>query len=419
MCILVFMRITAPFFIFLFFLSGLCAAPKVATGIEVLMTPEYQHLIKNKRVGLITNQTGITGRLQSNIDWIRSQREPLNVHLTALFAPEHGINGSSHAAESIIDAKNEDIPVYSLHGKSKRPSKDMLKNIDVLIFDIQDIGSRSYTYGTTLYYVMEEAAKQSIPVIVADRPNPINGLVVDGPMLEPKWRSFLGYINVPYVHGMTFGELARYFNEEYEVGCRLTVVPMKGWKRNMTFADTDLPWIPTSPNIPEATTAYHYPMTGILGELNLVSIGIGHTLPFKVVGTPWIDPVRFAEKLNQQKLPGVYFQPFYFKPFYGTYAKKECAGVLIVVTDHLRFQPVSTQYMIIGLLKSLYPKEFKAALKKSARNKDTFNKVNGTDRPYKMIETNPYPGWSLREIDQKERKLFMKKRAKYLIPSYS
>ncbi len=413
------MRIAAFMLFFLAAFSPLLSSPKVMTGIEVLMTPEYQYLIRNKRIGLVTNQTGVTSRLQSSIDWIRSHKEALGVHLGALFAPEHGINGASHAGDLIGDSKKTRIPVYSLHGKNKRPTKEMLKNIDVLVFDIQDIGSRSYTYGTTLFYLMEEAARHKIPVIVADRPNPINGVVVDGPMLEPKWRSFLGYVNVPYVHGMTSGELAKFFNEEYKVNCDLTVVPMKGWNRRMTFGDTGLPWIPTSPNIPEATTSYYYPMTGILGELNLVSIGIGHTLPFKVVGTPWIDPVKFAGKLNEQKLPGVTFQPFHFKPYHGKFAKEECKGILIVVSDPLRFQPVATQYMIIGLLKSLYPKEFKEALKKSVSNKETFNKVNGTDRPYKMIETNPYPGWSLREIDQKERNLFLKKRAKYLISSYS
>lgn len=401
----------------------LCFTPveafcKVLTGIDRIITPEYQGLIRNKRVGIVTNQTGVTGDLQSNRTLLEQHKEALNVQIVALFAPEHGITGSSHAAENVEDNIDNNIPVYSLHGKHRRPSKDMLGHIDVLIFDIQDIGSRSYTYSTTLFYLMEEAAKHKIPVIVADRPNPINGRVVDGPMLDPKWRSFLGYVNIPYCHGMTIGELAKYFNGEYAIGCDLTVVPMKGWNRDMTFNDTGLPWIPTSPNVPESSTPLYYPMTGIIGELNLVNIGVGYTLPFKVVGAPWIKAEDFAAKLNAQKLPGVLFQPFYYKPFFGKFAKEDCQGVLIVITDPSRYLPVSTQYMILGLLKSVYPKQFKEAFHASRGKKDLFSKVNGTDRPFKMLETNPYPAWSLREIDQREREEFKRNREKYLISSY-
>ncbi|NGX57904.1 MAG: hypothetical protein K940chlam3_00803 [Chlamydiae bacterium] len=402
----------------IFCLGAAEASQKVLTGIERIVSPEYQSLIRNKKVGLVTNQTGVTGTLQSNREFLGQYREALNVEIIALFAPEHGITGASHAAESVKDTVDKNIPIYSLHGKHRRPNKEMLKNIDVLIFDIQDIGSRSYTYSSTLFYVMEEAAKHNIPVIVTDRPNPINGRVVDGPMLDPKWRSFIGYINVPYCHGMTIGELAKFFNAEYKIGCELKVVPMKGWNRDMTFHDTGLPWVPTSPNIPEDSTPLYYPMTGIIGELRLVNIGIGYTLPFKVVGAPWIQAETFAQKLNDQKLPGVLFQPFHYKPFYGKFAKENCQGIMIVVNDPSKYLPVATQYMIMGLLKSLYPKEFKLALNQSRKNRDLFNKVNGTDRPFKMLETNPYPAWSLREIDQRERQEFMRRRARYLIGSY-
>jgi len=399
--------------LFLLILSGLPGS--VTPGIERLVTPEYRELIRNKRIGLVTNQTGVTRKLKPSRDFLAEYQEPLNIQIAALFAPEHGIHGASHAAESVENSTDQNTPVYSLHGETRRPTREMLKHIDVLIFDIQDIGSRSYTYSTTLFYVMEEAAKYGIPVIVADRPNPINGLVVDGPMLDPQWRSFLGYVNVPYCHGMTIGELAQLFNREYKVGCDLTVIPMRGWQRSMSFADTLLPWIPTSPNVPEATTPTYYPITGILGELQLTNIGIGYTLPFKLVGAPWINAEQLAAKLNDQKLPGVVFQPFYYKPYYGKFSKKDLEGVLIVVQDPARYKPVSTQYMIIGLLKSLYPKEFKNALASSRKNQELFNKVNGTDRAFKMLETNPYPGWSLREIDQRQRQNFMAVREKYLI----
>ena len=407
------MKFLSTLLVFIIFSIEVTA--QVTPGIERMVSPQYQDLIRNKRIGLVTNQTGVTSRLQSNREFLGQYQEPLNLQIVALFAPEHGIHGASHAAEEIQDTTDKNTPIYSLHGKNRRPTREMLKHLDVIIFDIQDIGSRSYTYSTTLFYVMEEAAKHNIPVIVADRPNPINGVVVDGPMLDPRFRSFLGYVNVPYCHGMTIGELAQLFNQEYKIGCQLTVVPMKGWKRTMTFSETGLPWVPTSPNIPEATTPIYYPVTGIIGELQLVNIGIGYTLPFKLVGAPWINAQQLASKLNDQKLPGVSFQPFYYKPYYGKFAKEDIEGVLIVVKDPQSFMPVSTQYMVMGLLKSLYPKEFKKALAKSQKNQDLFNKVNGSDRPYKMLVTNPYPGWSLRGIDQRERQEFLAIRAKYLI----
>jgi len=391
----------------------------VKVGMERLLSPEYQHLVKNKRIGLITNQTGVLSNLQTNIDYLYSRQKSHHFQLAALFAPEHGINGAQHASEEVVEAKYRKIPVYSLHGKTRRPTKEMLSRIDVLVFDIQDIGSRSYTFVNTLFYAMEEAKKAGIPVIVTDRPNPINGRVVDGPMLENKWRSFLGYVNVPYCHGMTVGELARFFNKEYQVGCELYVIPMQGWKREMTFQDTRLPWVPTSPNIPEPTTTFYYPITGIIGELQLVNIGIGFTMPFKVVGAPWINGEQLAEKLNGQKLPGIKFHPFCYKPYYGKYAKEECSGVLITVTDPETFLPVQTQYMLIGMMKSLYPKKFEAALQQCEKNLDLFHKVNGSEIPYHILKSQRYPGWALREVHQQERGKFKQLRTKYLIPSYS
>lgn len=392
---------------------------QVEVGIEALFTPPYQSLLKGKRVGLITNQTGVTSHYQRNIDFLLSQEKKVPFELVALFAPEHGINGAQHAAEEVSDIQSEEkIPIYSLHGKTRRPTEQMLRNIDVLIFDIQDIGSRSYTYITTLFYVMEEAAKYKKMVIVADRPNPINGLVVDGPMLEESWRSFLGYVNIPYCHGMTAGELAKLFNEEYKIGCNLKVIPMNGWKRKMSFTDTSLPWVPTSPNIPEPSTTFYYPITGIIGELQLVNIGIGFTLPFKVVGAPWIKAEQFAKSLNQQNLPGVAFHPFYYKPFYGKFSQQECQGALIIVTDPLTFRPVTTQYTLMGLLKSLYPKEFKTALEATKKNQSLFNKVNGTAKVLELLQNSPYPAWELRDLHSKGRRDFLKLRKKYLIPSY-
>lgn len=291
----------------LFLLFHFAADAAVRLGVDVYFEEGGISELKGKRVGLVTNHTGVDSKMRSTIDLFLNTPE---VKLVALFAPEHGLNGGGYAAEEIGEIRHPaGIPVYSLYGKTRRPTQRMLQGIDVIVYDIQDIGCRPYTYMTTLCYVMEEAARSGIPVIVLDRPNPINGLVVDGPMLQEKWQSFIGYINVPYCHGMTIGEIARFFNDKYKIGCKLKVIGMLGWKRSMTYADTGLAWIPTSPYIPESDTPQYYASTGLLGELSLVNIGIGYTLPFKVVGAPWIKAQTLADKLNEQKLPGVSFFP--------------------------------------------------------------------------------------------------------------
>lgn len=404
------------YMIFFFFVASLAA--QVRVGLENLFDPPYVQMLKGKRIGLLTNHTAITKDLKSSIDVIKEGQSKYGYTLAALFAPEHGLNGAGHAWEYILDRKLDNIPVFSLHGKTRRPTPEMLKNIDLLIYDIQDIGSRSYTYISTLFYAMEEAAKADIAVMVLDRPNPINGLVVDGPLMEEKWRSIVGYINVPYIHGMTVAELARFFNEEYHVGCQLIMVPMSGWKRAMTFADTGLSWIPTSPHVPEPQTTYYYPMTGILGELGIVNIGVGYTLPFKCVGAPWINSRQLADTLNAQKLKGVIFYPFSYKPFYGKFVNEECEGVLLMVVDPGIFEPVTSQYVLMGILKSLYPKQFMEAFKEQHKRREMFAKVNGTDRIYELLETKRYAAWELRQFQQREREEFLAKRKRYLLSSY-
>lgn len=391
-------------------------AAAVSLGIDQLATGKYNHLLKGQRVGLITNQTAVNAQMESTIELLKRHARKGGFTFSALFAPEHGLTGSSHANTSIQDGRDpEGLPIFSLHGSTKRPTQEMLSHVDVLIFDIQDIGSRSYTYVSTLFYAMEEAAKHGVRVIVLDRPNPINGVTVDGPMMEERWRSFVGYINVPYCHGMTVGELARFFNEEYKVGCHLEVIPMQGWKREMTFRETGLPWVPTSPHIPESSTAWYYPTTGILGEISMVSIGVGYPLPFKIVGAPWIDADIFAAKLNAQQFPGVRFHPFHFKPFYGSFTGQECHGVLIVITDDRKYLPVSTQYLLIGILKSLYPRQFKNSLQKASHRKEMFSKVNGTDEVWRLMQSEPYIVWKLKELDHAKRERFKMKREKYLL----
>jgi uncharacterized protein YbbC (DUF1343 family) len=397
---------------FLFTFIHFCAFASVQLGVDVFFSEGRFEELKGKRVGLVTNHTGVNGEMRSTIDLFIEKTK-----LVALFAPEHGLNGEAYAFEEVDEMKGPGgIPVYSLHGKTRRPTERMLQGIDVLVYDIQDIGCRSYTYTTTLCYVMEEAAKKGIPLIVLDRPNPINGLVVDGPMLGEKWRSYIGYLNVPYCHGMTIGELARFFNDKYQIGCKLKVIEMKGWKRWMSYADTGLTWIPTSPYIPESDTPQFYASTGLIGELSVVNIGVGYTLPFKVIGAPWIKAKRLADTLNEQKLPGVRFLAFHYRPFYGVYKGKDCQGVMIMVTDAKTYRPVSTQYMMLGILKNLYPKQVMAKLGTlEAGKKDLFCKANGNEEMLTLLRDEKYVAWKLIQYQKDEREQFRLERKKYLL----
>lgn len=400
----------------LFFCCTACyAAPVVSLGVDQFFSREMYASLKGKRIGIITNHTGVDSQMRTTLQLFQQHEGVYKI--AAFFSPEHGLKGQHYAWESVKHGDEKGIPVYSLHGETRRPKPEMLKGIDALVYDIQCTGVRAYTYPTTLFYVMEEAAKAGIEVIVLDRPNPINGVIVDGPMLEEKWRSYIGYINVPYCHGMTIGELAKFFNEEYKVGCKLKVVPMKGWKRSMGFRDTGLAWIPPSPNVPEPDTPLYSCSTGILGELHILNIGIGFTLPFKIVGAPWIEGKEFTEKLNAQKLPGVHFQPFHFRPFWGLYKGSDCQGALIQVTDAKVYRPLAVQYLILGMLKSLYPAQIEKMLKES-KGKDLFCKANGTSAVLDILQNEKYPAWKLIELHKEERTAFLEKRSKYLIPDY-
>lgn len=407
-------------FLFILFLFPLSLFGQVKCGVDVFFEKEYASLLKGKRVGIISNHTAIDKKYCLTVDAFIEHA--VDYKVTALFAPEHGFFGDLYACKFVTDTHFSSIPVYSLHGKTRRPTKEMLSKVDVLIYDIQDIGSRSYTYISSLFYCMEEAAKYKIKFIVLDRPNPLGGIVVDGPVVHEKFRSFVGYAKIPYCHGMTVGELSRYFNEEEKVNCDLTVVPMEGWKRHMTFSETHLPWIPTSPQIPEKDTPFFYPATGLIGHLSLTSIGIGYTLPFKVIGAPWINGDDFAEKLNGQNLPGVQFRPFYFRPFFGKFKNEDCQGVQLILHDPLKFLPFTTQYTILGLLKTLYPTKFQEALKElhvSQSKKETFNHLNGDDSILTSIENETYFIWKLKERFKNDRESFIPIRRKYLNPLYS
>jgi len=384
----------------------------VDLGVDVLFSEGYAGALKGKRVGLISNHTGVDKSLCPTAEVLLRE----GVKLVALFSPEHGWRGSCYAFEKSPGGKEGALPLFSLYGATRRPNDQMLQGIDLLIYDIQDIGVRSYTYATTLFYVMEEAARRGIAVMVLDRPNPISGQVVDGGMIEEKWRSFIGYVNVPYCHGMTIGELAIFFNEEYRVGCDLNVIPMKGWRRAMTFKDTGLAWVPTSPHIPEADTPLFYASTGILGELGIVSIGVGYTLPFKVVGAPWINAEEFAKKLNSYHLGGVHFFPFHYRPFYGLYKNEECHGVLIRVTDIHQYRPSNVRCFLMGTLKSLYPKRIKKLLESvGSAKRRLFCFANGNEEIFKLMLHEGYATWKMIACQGGLCEQFKKKRERFLL----
>lgn len=413
-----FFYVRSLFLLFTFFVlpyQAVSAHEPIFLGVDTFFEEGREASLKGKKIGLVLNQTSYNRALQETYHLFKEKSEHFKI--VALFCPEHGIKGSGYASEHIQDEKTaEGIPIYSLHGSVRRPTEAMLKNIDVLIFDMQEIGCRSYTYATTLYYLMEEAAKKNIQVIVLDRPNPMNGETVEGPMLKNKWRSFVGYINVPYCHGMTIGELALFFNKEYGIGCDLDVVPMKGWKRWMSFKHTGLSWIPTSPNIPEPDTPYFYATTGVLGELGFVNIGVGYTQPFKLVGAPWINGEEFAKQLNKQKLPGVKFIPYYFRPFFGVYKQEACEGVKIIITNPLTYPPLKVQYMLLGVLKTLYPSQVASYLKAlSMGKKKMFCNINGNEEILEMLFSEKYVAWKMIKFDQEERNAFLEVRKKHLL----
>ena len=370
----------------------------------------YLKLVENKRVGLVTNPSGVTSNLKYTSDVFFHHPK---INLVALFGPEHGIRGNEYGGDKVKDAIDEitKLHIYSLYGKTRKPTEEMMNLVDVMVIDIQDIGVRSYTYIYTMAKVMEACAEFDVPFIVLDRPNPLGGLHVEGNILDQEFSSFVGLYPLPYLHGMTIGELANYFNTEFKINCDLTVVPMLNWERKMIFGDTDLNWIPTSPHVPEWQTVAYLAATGTIGELHTVSIGVGYTAPFKLVGAPWTDGNKLSKSLNALNLPGVYFRPMYFKPFYSSFEGEMCHGVQLHITDFQKFKPYITGIYIMHKLINLYPEN--DLFSKSNRIK-MFNKVMGTDKIMDELK-NQISVFDMEKSWQTDINEFKKKRYKYLL----
>ena len=330
------------------------AAP--VPGIEVLLD-ERLDLLRGQRVGLVTNPTGADRELRSSVDLLA--RHP-DVELVALFGPEHGVRGDAQAGEHVGVARDRatGLPVHSLYGEHREPTPAMLEGIDVLVFDIQDVGARFYTYPYTLAGVLRAAARAGIPVVVADRPNPIGGMKVEGPVLEPDYASFVGMFPIPIRHGMTLGELARLFNEQFGIDAQLHVVPVHDWTRAQAEPGQALPWVMPSPNMPTPDTALVYPGTALLEGTNL-SEGRGTTRPFEIVGAPFVDADALAARMNALQLPGVHFRPLWFTPTFSKHAGERCGGVQLHVTDRELFEPVRTGLALVKAIHDQHPDSFR------------------------------------------------------------
>lgn len=357
---------------------GSASAQKVKTGIEVLKKQNFK-ILEGLRVGLVTNPTGVDNDLRSDVDILHAAK---NVKLVALFGPEHGVRGNVHAGDAVANDSDPatGLPVYSLYGKYRTPSDEMLKNIDVLVYDIQDIGCRSFTYISTLANIMKAAARNHIKVVVLDRPNPLGGKKVEGCVTEDDCISFVSQFKVPYVYGLTPGELARLLNDEGLLGekCDLEVVKMKGWKRSMTYGDTGLKWVLSSPHIPEASSAPFYTVSGIVGELDSINIGVGYTIPFQTFAAPWIKATELADRMNALRLPGYTFRPIYYSPFYSKYKGRQLQGVQVHFTNYRKARLCDVQFYILQELYKLYPNH--DILKQAGQRAGMFDKVCGSKK---------------------------------------
>ena len=332
------------------------ATAAVRVGLDRLVS-DHRRLVAGRRVGLVSNPASIDPAFRHAADVLMQQAD---VRLAALFGPQHGFR--SDLQDNMIEtphARDERrrIPVYSLYSDTREPTADMLRDLDVLVVDLQDVGTRVYTYIYTLANCLRAAARLQLPVVVCDRPNPIGGDLIEGATLDPSCASFVGQFPIPLRHGLTIGEAARLFNEEFGLGADLTVVPLEGWRRSMHFDETGLPWVIPSPNLPTLDSAIVYP-GAVLFEGTMVSEGRGTTRPFEMIGAPWIDGERLADAMNARSLPGVHFRPVFFEPTFQKHARTTCGGCQLHVTDRRAFRPVRSAVELMAELSREAPDRF-------------------------------------------------------------
>lgn len=400
---------------------SLPSGAKVRPGIEVLEERGFEGLV-GRNVGLVTNPSGVDSQLRSTIDILFNAP---GVRLKALFGPEHGVRGDAYAGSYVADSKDSQtgLPVYSIYGPNRKPSPSMLEGLDVVVYDIQDVGSRSYTFISTLGLVMRACAEQGIEVMVLDRPNPLGGNKVEGCLVEDGFHSFVSEFKIPYIYGITVGELAIMLNEEGlncgEKGdepplkCKLSVIPMAGWHRNMLYSDTGLPWILPSPNIPYSESAIGYPSAGICGEFNnYLNIGIGYTLPFGVFAAEWIEADALKARLDGYGIPGIAFRTIHFKPFSGSAKGKLLHGVQYHYTDFEVATCTLTQFYVMQAVKELYPGH--DPFKDSKSRLAMFDKVCGTDYVRTHFEKR-FRVEDIRDYWNKDTESFKKRSQKYYL----
>jgi len=379
------------------------AAAPVRPGVEVFVE-HPPAVVRGKRVGLITNQSGIDRQRRSTIDLLRASTE---LTLVALYSPEHGIRGIAETrVTSSVDEKTG-LPVHSLYGETYKPTPRMLEGIDVLVYDIQDLGVRQYTYESTLALAMQAAVEKGIPIVVLDRPNPITGTILEGDILEPAYHSFVGIYPVLSRHGMTLGELAKMYNAEQRIGAELTVVPVEGWRRGTWWDQTGLPWVNPSPNIRRLEAAIHYPGTVFFEAIN-VSEGRGTDLPFEQIGAPWLKNTEVVAVMNAMRLPGIRFETVAFRVAESAnkYPGQLLNGVRFILTDRDAYRPLATSLLMIDLIRRLHPDQFQWA-------DSTIERHGGTARLRRAIESGTLPEL-LREWER-DQAAFREKRAPYLI----
>ena len=390
---------------------------QVIPGLERLLTNPEKYLC-GSTLGLIVNQTSLTSDGCSSITQFRNNSQ---FKLNMLLAPEHGLYGVDQDMVGIIDGIDSisGLPVKSLYGintSSLKPSPDCLNEVDNLIFDIQDVGSRYYTFIYTLANCMQACAESNTRMIVCDRPNPINGLKVEGNLVREEFRSFVGQYPLPNRHGMTVGELAGLFNDHFGIKCDLKIAPMEGWERSMWYDETGLPWVPPSPNMPNLSTATVYPGMCFI-EGTLLSEGRGTTTPFEHVGAPYINAETLAKKLNEESLPGLFFRPQYFKPQYQKWSGKVCGGVQLHISDRDKIKPLLTSIATLFSVKKLYPNDFcwRTEPYEFVSDRLAIDLLYGNSTLREDIDSGKLSLYDLEADWEKETKLFLSLRDEYLI----